>query len=160
MTNGLLRTIGRGLLAPGLAVFLTAAPAGAAELPRDPDGVMSMIRQAIETRNYDLLSELVFWKNTGKIKKRIVRFHLSRALGREIKSITWEEFPEGGMDGVIATGKLTPNMKITHQVRVIFDEEPVPPANKQPVAVFLVGQHEGVWRIGLVNRSGLDDDDD
>lgn len=159
MTNGLLKTIGRGLLAPGLAVFLAATPAGAADMPREPDGVMSMIRKAIETRDYELLSELVFWKDTGRIKKRIVRFHLSRALGRSIRSIAWEEFPEGGMKGVLATGKLRPNMKITHLVRVIFDEDPVPPAKKQPVAVFLVGQHEGVWRIGLVNRAGFDDDD-
>lgn len=160
MTDLLMKTIGRGLLAPGLAAFLVAAPAGAADLPRDPDAAMGMIREAIETRNYDLLSDLVFWKDTGHIKKRIVRFHLSRALGRSIKSITWEEFPEDGMRGVLATGKYAPNMKITHQVRVVFDEDPVPPANKQPVTVFLVGQHEGVWRIGLVNRSGFDDDDD
>lgn len=160
MTKRLLTTFGRGLLAPGLALFLATVPAGAADLPKEPDGVITMIREAIETKNYDLLSELVFWKDTGKIKKRIVRFHLARALGRKIKSISWEEFPEGGMDGVLATGKLKPNIKITHQVRVVFDEEPINDAGKLPVSVFLVGQHDGVWRIGLVNRAGIDDDDD
>ena len=151
----------RGLLAPGMALLLVAAPASAAkELPSSPDAMMDTIRTAIETRDYDMLQDLVFWKDTGKIKKRIVRFHLNRNLGRKIKSITWEDFPENGMDGMIATGQLAPNMKVTNRVRVIFDEEPINDTGKLPTSVFLVGEREGVWRIGLVNRAGIDDDDD
>lgn len=160
MKANLIRNFGRGLLAPGLAVFLAASPVQAAEPPAESDVLVGMIREAIETRDYDILKDLVFWKDTGKIKKRIVRFHLHRALGRKIKSIAWEEFPEGGMDGVLATGKLKPNMKVTHQVRVIFDEPQLDAYGKPPTFVFLVGQHKGVWRIGLVNRAGFDDDDD
>ena len=121
---------------------------------------MDYIREAIETRNYDLLKDLVFWEDAGKIKKRIVRFHLSRNLGRSIKSITWEDFPEDGMDAAIATGKLKPNMKVTNAVRVIFDEEPINESGKLPTSVFLVGKRGDVYRIGLVVRAGSDDDDD
>ena len=160
MTKRLLAILGRGLLAPGLAAFLMTAPAGAVEPPADKDAMMGLIREAIETRDYDILKDLVFWKDTGKIKKRIVRFHLHRALGRKIRSISWEEFPEGGMDGVLATGKLKPNMNVTHQVRVVFDEPELDQFGKPPTFVFLVGQHKGVWRICLVNRAGFDDDDD
>ena len=150
----------RGLIAPGLAACLATLPAGAADLPRDKEAVMEYIRTAIETKDYEMLREMVFWKDTGKIKKRIVRFHLSRALGRPIKSIAWETFPEDGFDAAIATGKLAPNMKMTNAVRVVFDEDVVPQSGKQPVAVFLVGKRKDVYRIGLVNRAGFDDDDD
>ncbi len=154
-----LALLGRGLLASGLAAFLMAAPASA-ELPRDSGAMMAQIRQAIETKDYDILKELVFWKDTGKIKQRIVRFHLYRNLGRQIKSITWEEFPENGMDGVLATGTLKPNMEITNQVRVIFDEAPINDSGKLPTSVFLVGKQGEFYRIGLVNRAGDDDDGD
>ena len=149
-----------GLIAPGLSAILLTLPARAAELPKDEKAAMDYIRTAIETKDYDMLSEMVFWKDTGKIKKRIVRFHLARALGRPIKSIAWEAFPDDGFDAAIATGKLAPNMEMTNAVRVIFDEEVVPQSGKQPVAVFLVGKRKDVWRIGLVNRAGFDDDDD
>lgn len=160
MRTRLRKWLVRGLLAPGLAACLMVAPAAAVDLPRDKDAVMDYIRTAIETKNYDMLSDLVFWKDTGKIKKRIVRFHLARSLGRPIKSISWEPFPEDGFDAAIATGKLAPNMKVTNAVRVTFDEEPLPDTGRRPVAVFLVGQHKDAWRVGLVNRAGFDDDDD
>ena len=154
-----LRSLIRGLLVPGFALLLAAAPAGAVEMPRTQDEVLDYIRTAIETKDYEMLREMVFWKDTGKIKKRIVRFHLARSLGRPIKSITWETFPENGFDAAVATGKLAPNMDVSHAVRVVFDEEPINAAGKLPTAVFLVGLRKDVYRIGLVNRA-VDDDDD
>ncbi|MEM7744786.1 MAG: hypothetical protein AAF409_13850 [Pseudomonadota bacterium] len=149
-----------GLVAPWFALLLMPLNGAVAnDLPRDPVVLVDTIRVAIETKDYETLQRLVLWKDTGKIKKRIVRFHLNRNLGRPIKSIEFEPFPEGGMDGVFATGKLAPNMEITHQVRVIFDEEPINDAGKLPTSVFLVGLHRDVYRIGLVNRAGVDDDD-
>lgn len=153
-------TIGRGLLAPGLAVFLATLPAQAVEPPAEKEAMVGLIRSAIEAHDYDALKDLVLWKDTGKIKKRIVRFHLNRVLGRKIKSIELEEFPADGMAGVLATGKLKPNMEITHQVRIIFDEPNMDQYGKPPTYVFLVGKHKDAWRIGLVNRAGMDDDDD
>ncbi len=151
----------RGLLASGMALFLMAGSAASAtNLPSTPDAMVKTIRTAIETKDYDALKELVFWKDVGKIKKRIVRFHLNRNLGRKIKSITWEDFPEDGLAAHIATGKLAPNMDMTNRVRVIFDEPVIESTGRQPTAVFLVGKRKGAWRIGLVNRSGFDDDDD
>lgn len=151
----------RGCLAPGLAVFMSmTTPAAAAELPKQGDEVVDYIRTAIEAHDYDMLKELVFWKDTGKIKKRIVRFHLSRSLGRPIKSIAWEDFPADAFDAVIATGKYAPNMDLTNAVRVTFDEPASEKTGKPPVAVFLIGKREDVFRIGLVNRAFEDDDDD
>ena len=51
-------------------------------------------------------------------------------------------------------------MEMRHAVRVVFDEEPLPKTGKQPTSVFPVGKRDGVYRIGLVNRAGTDDDDD
>lgn len=119
---------------------------------------MGQIRLAIETRDDDILKCIVPWKDAGKIKKRVVRFHLNRNLGRKIKSISRETFPEDGMDALIATGKLVPNMEMTHAVRVISDEEPVNASGQLPTSVFLVGKRTGVYHIGLVVRTGFDDD--
>lgn len=149
----------RGLIAPGLAVFMGVS-AAAAELPKDRDAVVEYIRTAIENRDYDMLKDLVFWKDTGKIKKRIVRFHLSRSLGRPIKSIGFEDFPADAFDEVKAGGRYAPNMDITHAVRVIFDEPASETTGKPPTAVFLLGKRKNVFRVALVNRAFEDDDDD
>lgn len=159
MTVHSTRWLVRGLLTPGLALSMTLS-AAMAELPKQQDAVVDYIRTAIETRDYDMLSELVFWKDTGKIKKRIVRFHLSRSLGRPIESIAWEDFPADAFDETAARGKYAPNMELTNAVRVVFDEEPSEMTGRKPSAVFLIGKHEGAFRIGLVNRAFDDDDDD
>lgn len=130
------------------------------ELPRTSDQLMGQIRLPIETRDYDILECIVPWKDAGKTKKRVVRFHLNRNLGRKIKSMSRETFPEDGMDALIATGKLVPDMEMTHAVRVIFDEEPVNASGQLPTSVFLVGNRKGVCHIGPVVRTGFDDDDD
>lgn len=149
----------RGLFAPGLAIFMTVS-AAAAELPKERDAVVDYIRTAIETRDYDMLKELVFWKDAGKIKKRIVRFHLARSLGRPIRSIGFEDFPADAFDQVKAEGRYAPNMDVTHAVRVVFDEPADAATGKPPTAVFLLGKRDDVFRVALVNRAFVDDDDD
>lgn len=151
---------GRVLFAPALLVLVSMTPATALELPSNEEELVIQLREAIETSNYGMLENMVFWKDAGKIKKRIVRFHLNRNLGRQIKSIGIEEFPEDGLDAVVASGKLRPNMQITHSVKVVFDEEPVNDTGKLPTSVFLIGKNDDVFRIGLVNRAIDDDDDD
>jgi len=151
----------RGLFAPGVCVLMLALPVAAApaNLPRDGDALVAVIRAAIETSDYEALEGLVLWKNAGEIKKRIVRFELNRNLGRPIRSIGIEPFPEHGLDAAIATGKLAPNMEVTHRVRVVFDEPPVEATGKPPTSVFLVGLHGDSYRIALVNQARDDDDD-
>ena len=129
-------------------------------LPATPEKLVATIRQAIEDSNYQQLEELVFWKDAGKIKKRIVRFELNRNLGRPLKSVEFEDFPENGMAAIEATGKLEANMLVTNRVRVIFDEEPINASGKLPTTVFVVGKKRGVYRIALVVRKGTDDDGD
>ncbi len=151
----------RGLLAPGLAVLLLSLPAQAVELPRDSKSLVSTIREAIETKDYERFKELVFWKDAGKIKRRIVAFQIRRGLGRPIRSITFEDFSEDYLAAAKATGKLAVNMPLTNRVRVVYDEEPINGSGKLPTSVFLVGKIDDVYRIGLVVRKpGKDDDDD
>jgi hypothetical protein len=155
----------RGLLAPGVCVLMLALPATAApadlprdDLPRDGDALVSMIRTAIETSDYGAFERLVLWKDAGEIKKRVVRFQLNRNLGRPIRSIAIEPFPEDGLDAAVATGGLAPNMEVTHRVRVVFDEPPLEATGKPPTSVFLVGKHRDAYRIALVNQVRDDDD--
>jgi hypothetical protein len=139
---------------------MLALPAAAApDLPHDGDALVRMIRTAIETSDYGALDRLVLWKDAGEIKKRLVRFELNRNLGRPIRSIAIEPFPEHGLDAAIATGKLAPNMEITERVRVVFDEPAVEGTGKPPTSVFLVGLHRDAYRIALVNQVRDDDDD-
>lgn len=156
------RPAGWGHAAPGLLLALTllAAPAQA-ELPRDPETLLETIEQAIEARDYERFEELVFWKDAGKIKRRIVAFQIRRGLGRPIQSITFEDFPANGLDGAEATGKLVANMEVTNRVRVVYDEQPINASGKLPTSVFLVGKLDEAYRIGLVVRKpDFDDDDD
>lgn len=157
---GMLKTVGRVLLAPGLLALSLASQGAAVELPSSEEELVTQIQTAIETSDYDALKDIVFWKDAGKIKKRIVRFHLNRNLGRPIKSIGIEEFPPDALDAMTATGKLQPNMEITHSVKVVFDEEAINDTGKLPTSVFLVGKKDEAFRIGLVNRVMVDDDDD
>lgn len=157
--------LGRALLAPGFALllgFATLGPGAARELPRDPDTLVSMIREAINDGDYQQFEELVFWKGAGKIKRRIVAFQIRRGLGRPIYSISFEDFPKDGLDAAKASGKLELNMPVTNRIRVVYDEEPIDSAGeKKPTSVFLVGKNDDVFRIGLVVRKpGKDDDDD
>jgi len=155
---------GTSLAVTSLLLTSIALPVYAAtnegNLPDTPEELVATIRQAIEESNYEQLEELVFWKDAGKIKKRIVRFELNRNLGRPLKSVEFEGFPENGMAAIEATGKLEANMLVTNRVRVIFDEEPINSSGKLPTTVFVVGKKRGVYRIALVVRKGTDDDGD
>ncbi len=152
----------RGRFALGLAAVITLSTVAAADPPRDPDSLVTAIRQAIETRDYDQFKELIFWKDVGEIKRRIVRFQINRGLGRPIRTITFEDFPEDGLKKLEATGKLKANMSITNKVRVVYDEPPLTVSGKPPTSVFLIGKVDDAYRIGLVVRKPgqFDDDDD
>jgi hypothetical protein len=148
----------------GLALALLAsafAMPARADLPQQPDELVAAIQTAIETKDYETFKELVFWKDAGEIKQRIVRFQINRGLGRPIQSISFEDVSEHALDAIKATGKLEPNMVITNRVRVVYDEAPIDASGKKPTSVFLVGKVDGDYRIGLVVRKpGFDDDDD
>lgn len=152
----------RRFLTAGL-IFATLGgltSASAAELPRDSDALLKSIRHAIESNDYAHFKKLVYWKDVGEIKRRIVRAQISRGLGRPIRSMSFDPFPKDGFAGVNATGKLSANMPISNIVRIVYDEAPLPNIGKSPTAVFLIGKIDGFYRIGLVVRKpGLDDDD-
>lgn len=135
-------------------VALSASP----ELPRTDDDLVETIRNAIDKKDYERFEDLVYWEGAGKIKRRIVAFQIRRGLGRKIDSIAIEDFPENGMAGIEKLKQLRVNMPVTHRVRVTYDEPPINDRGKPPTSVFLVGKHDGVYRIALVVRS-IDDDD-
>ncbi len=136
-------------------VALSASP----DLPRTGDDLVGTIRNAIEKKDYDRFEELVYWEGAGKIKRRIVAFQIRRGLGRKIDSIAIEDFPENGMAGIAKLKQLRVNMPVTHRVRVTYDEPPINDQGKLPTSVFLVGKHDGAYRIALVVRN-FDDDGD
>lgn len=156
---GWLKKAVRVFIAPGLVAFWLASPLAAVELPSSEEELVVQIQNAIETSDYDALKNIVFWKDAGKIKERIVRFHLNRSIGRSIKSISIEPFPASALEPMMASGKLRPNMALTHAVRVVYDEDPIDATGKLPTSVFLAGKQNDVFRIGLVNIIRDDDDD-
>ena len=148
---------GRGLLALGLAF---AASAVSAELPKDPESMRAEIKSAIEARDYDRFKDLVLWKDVGKIKKRVVAFQIRRGLGREIESITLEDFDQSALDYLTEDGRHKLNMPVNKAVRIVYDEEAINDSGKKPTSVFLIGEHNNAYRIGVVVRNFEDDDDD
>ncbi len=146
----------------GAAVcFFTVGMAFAAaqDLPSTDRELIDRIRTAIDAKDYGPLEELVYWEGAGKIKRNIVAFEIRRGLGRKVDSITFEDFPEDGLDKINAMERLRVNMPVTNRVRVTFDEPPINDEGKRPTSVFLVGKKDGAYRIALVVRN-FDDDDD
>lgn len=151
------------LLMIGAVACLTltsVAMSATLELPRTNDDLVETIRDAIDARDYGRFEEIVYWEGAGKIKRRIVAFQIRRGLGRKIENIAIETVPEDSMAGIAAMKQLRVNMPVTHRVRVTFDEPPINDEGKLPTSVFLVGKQDGAYRIALVVRNALDDDDD
>lgn len=161
LTNALRRGFFPGAVALGLALGANSALAASGDLPKDSEALVETIREAIEARDYERFKELVFWKDAGKIKERVVAFQIRRGLGRPIRSVTFEPFPADGLKAHEDSGKLMVNMPVTNRVRVVYDEEPIDATGKLPTSVFLVGKVDDAYRIGLVVRKpdAFDDDD-
>ena len=103
---------------------LLAAPA-AAEPPRTGEELLANLRSAIESRDYERIEALVNCEGAGTIKRRVVAFQIRHGLGRPIREIVLEPFPENGLDAALATAKLRPNMTLSERVRVVYDEPPI-----------------------------------
>ncbi|WP_108676557.1 hypothetical protein [Acuticoccus yangtzensis] len=147
-----------------LVAGLAAAPFGAAVLAAPPvvteTALADTIRGAIEARDYDAMEELVFWKDAGTIKKRIVAFQIRSGLGRKVASLTVEPFDQHVLDRMLADGRHTLNLPVSHIVRVVYDEPAVDATGKPPTSVFLAGRKDDAFRIALVVRNFDEDDDD
>jgi hypothetical protein len=162
--------IGRASRAPGRAIAALAAAmlfvltavgslAAAKALPATDAALVETIQTAIDARDYGAFEDLVYWEGAGKIKRRIVAFEIRRGLGRKIERIALEDFPKDGLAKVEAMPQLRVNMPVTHRVRVTYDEPPINDQGKLPTSVFLVGKKDGAYRIALVVRDAVDDDD-
>jgi hypothetical protein len=166
--------IGRASRAPGrpIAALVAAmlfvltglsgavgAMAATKALPATDEDLVETIETAIAARDYGAFEDLVYWEGAGKIKRRIVAFEIRRGLGRKIERIALEDFPKDGLAKVEAMPQLRVNMPVTHRVRVTYDEPPINDQGKLPTSVFLVGKKDGAYRIALVVRDAVDDDD-
>ncbi|RAI02357.1 hypothetical protein DLJ53_13420 [Acuticoccus sediminis] len=143
------------------AAILVAAPLAAApaELPQTEDELANAVRSAIEARDYDTFERIVFWKDAGTIKKRIVAFQIRSGLGRKVKVLTVEPFDQHKLDAMLADGRHALNLPVSHVVRVVYDEPASETTGKPPTSVFLAGRKDEAFRIALVVRAFEDDDD-
>ena len=155
------RTLGRAF-APGLAALLVAGAALAAEpaLPTTEETLVETFRSAIDTHDYATFERMVFWKDAGKIKKRIVAFQIRRGLGRKVKDLTVQPFDQHALDEMLADGRLSLNLPVSHTVRIVYDEPVLEKTGKPPTSVFLVGRKDEEFRIALVVRNPAFEDDD
>jgi hypothetical protein len=134
-----------------LAVLLTAASGGVAlgAPPATEDQLVTELKAALLERDLAALEELVNWEGASKMRRRAVTYQLRSGLGRPIRSIAVEPFPADGFREIEERGTLRPNMPVSQQVRVVFDE-PDNPYGRPPTAVFLVGKEGEAYRIALV----------
>jgi hypothetical protein len=145
------------LFATTLVALTAAAPASAREPPRTELELIDRVRTAIAERDLASLSELINWDGAATIKRRIVNFQVRHGLGRPVRSIVLEPFPQGGLREIEAGGRLKANMPVSHRLRIVFDE---PGENGvRPASIFLVGKMGDGFMIALVVRAKRSDDD-
>jgi len=125
---------------------VTAAPGAQ---PTTEDQLVAELKAALLARDLATLEDLVNWEGASKMRRRAVTYQLRSGLGRPIRSVTMEPFPADGFREIEERGTLRPNMPVSRQVRVVFDE-PDNPYGRPPTAVFLVGKQGEAYRIALV----------
>jgi hypothetical protein len=153
---------GRGRARLRLAVMfmlvLAGPAAGAGPLPKTEEELVTAVRTAIAEHDMAAFDRLINWAGASAIKRRIVGFEVRRGLGRPIRSISVEPFPEDGLREIEARGMLKANMPVSHQLRVVYDEPPMDGFGIPPTAVFLLGREGDVFRIAIVVRADRDND--
>ncbi len=136
------------ILAVSFATFVTAADVSASEPPRTEQELIDRVRTAITGHDLDAISELINWDGAATMKRRIVNFQVRYSLGRPIRSVVLEPFPEGGLLEIEARGTLKANMPITHRLRIVFDD--AGDDGVQPASIFLIGKTADGFRIALI----------
>jgi hypothetical protein len=136
------------LLATSITALIAVSPASAREPPKTEQELVDRVRAAIAERDLDSMSELINWEGAATIKRRIVNFQVRYGLGRPVRSIALEPFPEGGLREIEARGTLKANMPVSHRLRVVFDESGE--NGIAPASIFLIGKIGDEFRIALV----------
>jgi hypothetical protein len=139
-------------LAATFLFVLAGAAVAADQLPRTEEELVAVVRTAIAERDMATFEKLINWEGASPIKRRIVGFEVRRGLGRPIRTIGLEPFPENGLRGIEARA-LKANMAVSHQLRVVYDEPPMEGFGIRPTAVFLIGRDGDAFRIALVVRA-------
>lgn len=145
------------ILAASLAALVTATSVSAGEPPRTEQELIDRVRTAITARDLDAISELINWDGAATMKRRIVNFQVRYSLGRPIRSVVLEPFPEGGLREIEARGTLKANMPVTHRLRIVFDD--AGDDGVQPASVFLIGKTDDGFRIALIVQAKPRDSD-
>lgn len=152
----------RLLAAAGLVGTLVLSAAQAAEstapaaapLPSQPDEVVSYVTKALTAHDIDAFERIVEWKGARPVRKRMTLSQIRYSFGRPIKSATVEPFSADGFKRAKDMLDLDPNMAVTEQLKVVFDEPVGVEGGTQPTSVFLLGKEDGRYRIGLLLAHG------
>jgi hypothetical protein len=132
---------------------MAGAAVAAGPFPKTEEQLVAIVRTAIAERDMATFEELINWEGASAIKRRIVGFEVRRGLGRPIRSISLEPFPNDGLRKMEAGGALKANMPVSYQLRVIYDEPPMEGFGIPPTTVFLIGREGDAFRIALVVRA-------
>lgn len=83
------------------------------------------------------------------MKRRAANYQRRYAFGRPIRSITLESFLADGFAEIEQRDTLRPNMAVSRQLRVVFDESDNT-FGRPPTALFLIGRQDEAYKIALV----------
>lgn len=138
----------------GLGTMLLVAPAGGSgaalgSQPTTEDQLAAEVRAALLAHDLGAFDELVNWDGSSAYRRRAVVYQLRYGFGRPIRSTTLEPIPADGFKEIESRGTLRPNMPVTRQIRVVFDE-PDNAFGMPPTAVFLIGRQGEAYKIALV----------
>src|SRR5690349_5293119 len=144
----------RGAPLARLGVLVAALAGGGADAAfgaraTSEDALVTEVKAALLGHDLAAFDDLVNWDRATKMRRRMVTYQLRYGFGRPIRSVTLEPFPADGFDELRERGTLEPNMPVTRQIRVVFDE----PANddgQPPSELFLIGRQGDAYKIALV----------
>jgi hypothetical protein len=92
---------------------------------------------------------LVNWEGASKMRRRMVSYQIRHAFKRPIRSMTVEPFPADGFKEIEQRGTLKPNMAVSKQIRIVYDE-PDTEFGMPPTEFFLIGKLGDAYKIALV----------
>lgn len=143
-----------GLLGLSAAQAAEGPAPAAAPLPSRPDEVVTYVTNALNAHDLDAFERIVEWKGARPIRKRMTLSQIRYSFGRPIKSAVVEPFPADGFKQAKEMLDLDPNMAVTEQLKVVYDEPVGVEGGTQPTSVFLLGKEDGRYRIGLLLAHG------
>ncbi len=151
---GLLCILGLSLAAPVHA----AQDDAAVHYPATTEELVTTVKTAIETKDFEAIEHIVNWMGISDYKRREFSTAIRHGLGRPIAKIELEQIDDETQRNLrnIKLHKL--NMQVSHILRVTYSDGET--GGVTPASVYMIGRMANAYRIALlVKEKGTTEND-